>query len=242
MNIQAEYRLSRKFGAVTGMFVLTVAASFGEVVADVYLGTSPGYQQVHARRADDEAVYSVGIANYQVPPEADDWLDKTLLQPRGDIASVSRKGGWSLHRGEEGWLLSAAEADDSPEGDQAESLEQGRAADQDKALELVRKLAPESPSAPDAVLAVTDDEGTYRLSLFGNEANSQYRVQSDRRDGWFTVAGYTADQIVVEKSSLLPSEDETASERGGEPSAEEGAESVPDAAPAPAPPPHEPGE
>lgn len=173
-----------------------VLMSGGDVAVELYLGTSPGYQQVHARRADDDGVYSVGLANYQLPAEADQWLDKTLLQPRGDVAAVARREQWRLSRTEEGWLLGDA------------------AADRQAAEDLVRRLselrvtgvaeAPEQAAEPAAVLEVTDDEGEYRLTIVGEEESQRYSVQSSRREEWFGLAGYLADQLLVDEASLQP--------------------------------------
>lgn len=168
----------------------------GESVADLYLGTSPGYQRVHARRADGDAVYSVGLSNYQIPVKAEEWLDKALLQARGEISAVAREGGWQLSRGDEGWLLD------------------GAAAGQDAAADLVRRFselrvmglaqAPAADAAPSAVFEVTDADGTYRLSLYADEDGNRYRVASDRREGYFGLAGYLADQLLVTAETLQP--------------------------------------
>ena len=179
-----------------------VLAAGGDTVADLYLGTSPGYQQVHARRADDNAVYSVGISNYQVPVAANDWLDKTLLQPKGAVSTVERLDGWRLTRTDEGWQLGDA------------------AADQEAARELVRRLSelrvtgaaevPEEGMEPSATLAVTDEEGSYQLALFADDEDGQYRVRSDRREGVFSLAGYLAEQILLEREALVAGDEPAA--------------------------------
>lgn len=171
-------------------------------VADLYLGTSPGYQRVHARRAGDSAVYSVELANYQVPADADEWLDKTLLQPRGEVSTVVRVGAWTLHQGEAGWLLDEEDA-----------------ADQQTADELVRRLAqlrvtgtaeaPGEQAEPAASLRITDADGTYELLLFGGEEEAPYRVRSERVDGYFALAAHTAERILLDKPALLAEADDT---------------------------------
>ena len=50
-----------------------------DVIADLYLGTSPGYQRVHARRTDSDDVYSIGLSNFELAVGVDNWLDKGLL-------------------------------------------------------------------------------------------------------------------------------------------------------------------
>lgn len=173
-------------------------------VADVYLGTSPGYQQVHARRAGDSAVYSVELANYQFPADADEWLDKTLLQPRGEITAVVRAGAWTLHSGEAGWLVDEV------------------AADQEAAAELVRRLAqlrvigtaeaPGEGAAPAASLRITDADGTYELRLFGGAEQGPYQVRSERRDGYFELAAHVAERIVLDRAALLGQADDAPAE------------------------------
>ena len=192
-----------------------VLAVDGGTVADLYLGTSPGYQQVHARRANDEAVYSVGISNYQLPAGADEWLDKTLLQPEGEISAVHRQDAWELSRGEDGWLLGDA------------------AADQEAAADLVRRLselrvtgaaeAPEAERDATAVLEVSDTEGAYQLSIFSDEEGNEYQVRSDRVEGVFALAAYVAEQLLVEKPTLLAAQGKQAldSEDADDPAADE---------------------
>lgn len=172
----------------------------GSTVADLYLGTSPGFQRVHARRAGDSAVYSVELANYQVPADADEWLDKTLLQPRGEISAVVRAGAWTLHAGDAGWLVDEI------------------AADQEAADELVRRLAqlrvtgtaeaPGEDVEPTASLRITDADGTYELDLYGGEEQTPYQVHSERVAGYFELAAHTAERILLDKAALLAEADD----------------------------------
>ncbi len=194
-----------------------VLAAGDDTVAELYLGTSPGYRRVHARRGDDDAVYSVELANYELPVKPGDWLDKTLLQPRGDITAVSRGDAWRLSRGEEGWILD------------------GEAADQEAADRLATRLrelrvtglaeAPPDESALTAELSISDGEGDYSLTIFGDGDAADYVVASGRRDGYFRLASYVADQLVVERESLLPEEEAVAAEASaGDPAADQTAE------------------
>lgn len=87
----------------------------GEASA-LYLGTSPGYRRVHARLDGQDEVFSIDFANYEAPTEAEQWLDKTLLQAQGAVSSVQlqgQDGAWRLERqGDDGeWLLDGAAAD-----------------------------------------------------------------------------------------------------------------------------------
>ena len=76
-----------------------------QVVADLYLGTSPGFKKVHARRAESDDVYAISFANYDATSRTDDWLDKTLLKPTGDITAVTRPDHWKLQHTGDTWTL-----------------------------------------------------------------------------------------------------------------------------------------
>jgi hypothetical protein len=183
-----------------------VLGADGTTVAELFLGTSPGFQRVHARRGDDSATFSIALANHEVPASADEWLDKTLLQPRGNITEAVRHEAWTLTRGADGWLV-----DDAP-------------ADQEAAARLIRRLAelrvagtaqaPAPGAEALAVIGVTDAEGSYELHLYDGGSDSPHTLRSDRRDGYFRLARYLAEQLLVDAGDLLPSvEDQTDAEQ-----------------------------
>jgi hypothetical protein len=71
---------------------ITLAAG-GQTLARLYLGTSPGIRQVHARVDDQKPVYAVELETYDVPAAADGWEDKTLLEiPKTEIQSIDVAG------------------------------------------------------------------------------------------------------------------------------------------------------
>ena len=172
-----------------------------QTVAEFYLGTSPGYQRVHARRADDDAVYSIALSNYQLPAEAGDWLDKTLLAARGEVSAVSREGAWRLQHGPDGWELDA-----SGEGVAPAQPDPDAAADLARRFADLRVLdvaaAPAADAEPRATFRVTDAEGEFVLRLYADAEGNDFRVTSDRRDGAFGLAAYVADRLLVDRATL----------------------------------------
>ncbi|MEM7099512.1 MAG: DUF4340 domain-containing protein [Pseudomonadota bacterium] len=60
-----------------------------DLAGELYLGTSPGYQRVHARRADDDNIYSIKLSNYELGTGLDAWLDKTLMAVDGEIDALT---------------------------------------------------------------------------------------------------------------------------------------------------------
>ena len=65
----------------------------GETQARLYLGTSAGLRKLHARNAEDRAVYIVEFPYYDAPTEAANWFRRDLTQvPESEIQSISLNG------------------------------------------------------------------------------------------------------------------------------------------------------
>lgn len=193
-----------------------VLRSDGEAVVDLYLGTSPGYQRSHARRAGDDAVYSVEVATFQVPAAAREWLDKALLQASGDVQAVTREGAWTLTRADDGWQLGGAGVEgEGPVAADAEAAE--RLARRFAELRVMGTAAePAGDAAPPTRFQVTDADGEYTLSLWEHGENEPLTVRSSRREGHFELASYVANQLLQEGAALLPPEESAAAAEGNE--------------------------
>lgn len=94
---------------------LTVKAG-DDTVADLYLGTSPGFRKSHARQIDQNEVYAVRLNTFDVPADHDDWLDGNLLR-FSDVTSIEADG-IKLARADDQWSIEAP-------SDRAESHEVG---------------------------------------------------------------------------------------------------------------------
>lgn len=75
----------KRFKVAEDSFERRVVVGQGDdVLATVYLGSSPGLRKVHARTAEHEAVYAVELPTHTLPHQASEWLDKGLVQPDAD--------------------------------------------------------------------------------------------------------------------------------------------------------------
>ncbi len=64
-----------------------------ETLAQLYVGTSPGFRKVHVRPADAEAVFSVAFNAWEASANADDWIDKEMLKLEpSEVARVELPG------------------------------------------------------------------------------------------------------------------------------------------------------
>ncbi|MDH3643161.1 MAG: DUF4340 domain-containing protein [Gammaproteobacteria bacterium] len=188
-----------------------------ETIGELFLGTSPGYRRVHARAGGADEVYSIDFSTFELPVGRDDWLDKDLLRPLGEVTEVVRDGAWSLSRGEEGWLLGAV----AP----AQNAGEQGAADPDAADRLIERVADlrvtgfagDAQLTEQAAYTVTDDAGIHRLRIFHDEEEDTYAVESDRIEGRFAVAAYIAEQLLVADDELRasPSQEDDVSDVDG---------------------------
>ncbi len=100
-----------------------------QTLATLYLGTSPGFRQVHARVDGDGAIYAVAFNTYDAPARPDDWADRSVLHlPAADIRTV-RYPDFTLQRdGQDGYRLQPPPPD-------------GQRLDRGAAEQLVRRIA-----------------------------------------------------------------------------------------------------
>ena len=169
-----------------------------DAVADVYLGTSPGYRRVHARREGTDAVFSIDFANHELPLDANDWLDKGLLAISAPITSINLQDQWQLTKRAEGWLL-----DDAAANSDAAAMLASRFAE----LQIVGRYAAAEDAhdtlQPKGVFVI--DAGTkYTFTLAQETGGDRYAVSRDDVAGQFEVPTYIAEQMLATKESLEP--------------------------------------
>jgi hypothetical protein len=177
-------------------------------VADLLLGTSPGYRRIHARRAGSDEIYSIDLASHEVPADADHLLDKGVLAAIGTITAVARTDAWRLERTDDSWTV-----DGSPADQEAAA----KLADRFASLQVLG-IAGELAWTDEAVFEVTDDAGTAKFTAFHAQTEDEYAFESDRIEGRYTVAGYLAEQMMVDASSFeaKPAATQESAEPGGE--------------------------
>jgi hypothetical protein len=71
----ADYYYQRRITLLSG----------GTKLGTVYLGTSPGFQKVHARNESGNAIFSIALSNFDVPAVNAAWLEPRLLQVRAPL-------------------------------------------------------------------------------------------------------------------------------------------------------------
>ena len=190
-----------------------ILQSGDETIADLYLGTSPGYRKTHARREGDDDVYAITFSNYEAGAKPGDWLDKTLLRAKGSVASIRRADGFVLDKGDDGtW--------------QAEGgivLDQGKAttfAGRFTGLTVLGIAEADALGEPAATFTLEDDDGAFTFNLYQPQEDD-YAATSDRVPGVYEISSYVAEQMDIAIEDLAPDpppeEAEDAAEDAGAP-------------------------
>jgi hypothetical protein len=186
---------AERFEVTEEKFQRRITFRSGEnVLGDVLLGTSPGFQRVHARHVGAEAIYAVNFSNFQASTKADDWIDKAVLAADGAIKSLVAPSGFRLEKGDEGWLLDGAAADQDSATTFSERFEN---------LRIIGTAAAAGANAK-GVFTLMDGQGEYALEFSQGSEDTEYVVKSSRREGFYRIAAYIAEQMLEGKEELEP--------------------------------------
>ncbi len=169
----------------------------GTSLAEFYLGTSPGYQRVHARAAGSDDVYSVQLSNFELSVDTDGWLDKGVLAvAEAPVKVVAELGGDRtevLEKGDEGWLYNNAAAD----ADAAQTY-----ANRFTTLNVLGLAA--DAAAAEALATIEVGAGaqarTYRIARLPAataEDEGDYVINVAEQPQWYRLAAYVAEQLLM---------------------------------------------
>jgi hypothetical protein len=173
-----------------------ILTSGDETLADIFLGTSPGYRKVHARHVSGGPAYAIAFSNYEAGTKISDWVDKSLLRPDGEIVSITRNStemGWSLSATEDGWVAGNVDLDQDEVSSLAARIE---------GLRVLELVDAEPTTAPKIRFKVVDDIGPYDIAFYHLEVDDDYVATSSRFEGVFEVATYIVEQLDVSLEDL----------------------------------------
>ena len=159
------------------------------VLATVFLGTAPGFRQVHARAADSDAIYSIAFNAYDAPTDDSGWLDRGLAAI--PAPSAVRWDGHRLERSDDGWRLDGAAVEDGAVDDLVRALE---------GLQVTAVAEAPADAADPRTLAV--DSGGEEIELTLVAGDETRFLKSSAWAPWFTISRYDYDRIVDSLDAL----------------------------------------
>lgn len=123
-TVAASTEAAGRFKVADDGFERHVVVKEGDrVVGDLYIGGSPAFRQVHARKAGSADIFTIALSNFDLETAADKWLDKNMFRLKTeDIGSVAFAD-FNLSMKDEGWQLAG--------------LDEGRALNKDAVDDLL---------------------------------------------------------------------------------------------------------
>lgn len=154
-----------------------------QLLADVYVGTSPGFRKVHARRAQDNDIFAITLNSYELSAKQTDWLDKSLLSA-SDIQHIAGTD-YALERRDDLWVFS--ESSEQPSS-ALPQLDTEQAKQLISALEALRvqDVVTQKPeaSATSLLVKTENNEWTYQFI----STNDNYYVSRNDIDMLFSIS------------------------------------------------------
>ena len=179
-----------------------------ELRGTYFFGTSPGFKQTHARRADEDEVYALSFNNVDLPADSNDWLDKGLLKV-AEPTSIEGSD-FSLVKSADVWSLAATDPSATGELDNAKVVSLVSALQN---LQVLRLSEGAAPAGETRTLIVSD--GSTRWTYEFTQASGQQYVRRSDRPQVFTVSSLDYDRtagIVLADLLAQPSESSAADE------------------------------
>ena len=183
-----------------------------EMIASFYLGTSPGFQKVHARNADVKDIYSVSLSNFELPTDLTSWFDKTLLAlsatpdkvvvtgallSLGDAILAPQGKPLTLSNEVSGWTAN---------GQTANALTLENYLTQLRNLRVI-DFAEASAAEPIATIELFYGGASQVLSLYQDEVANAYQVTAatgPAQGRWFRMAKNQGDLLRLQDQTILP--------------------------------------
>lgn len=113
----------KRFKVADDLFQRRVRVLEGDkLVADLYVGTSPGFRQIHVRKAGSGEVLTAALSTFELDTSADQWLDKAMFAVKEDELEAIVFSGFTLKKVEQEWQLDNLSAGEKTDAKAAADL------------------------------------------------------------------------------------------------------------------------
>lgn len=180
----------------------------------VYLGSSPSFRKIHARRDGEAPVFVIELNSYDAPTTDGSWLDRSLLATE-DLSSLELYG-VRYRLDSDRWVRDDGAAVDA---DSMEKLVQALSR-----LQVSGLVADDDEDVDDAgeALRITLGEGdsATRLTVLDNPDSERFYLSSDRFEPVFNTSAYDAERLLDAARAAAGMTDEESDADAGKDSAD----------------------
>ncbi|MFK7914355.1 MAG: DUF4340 domain-containing protein [Pseudomonadales bacterium] len=180
-------------------------------VAQLLLGTSPGFKRIHARVPDQEAIYSIALTSLDAPVAFSEWLDKSLLASSLQVRRIARLEHWEAVRDEtsvstesgadSAWSLRALDSPAAPSGVAGDAKAIATLLERFTNLQVLGggDLAGQQIDR----FELQSDSETLGYTLYHDVEADVFTIARDDRAGRYELAGYLAEQLRADLGNLV---------------------------------------
>jgi len=114
---------AKRFKVSDDLFEHRLVVKEGDkVVVDLYIGTSPGFRQVHARIAGQDNILSLGLDTNELTGSVGNWLDQKMLHVEEKDLQEVQLAAFSLVKKDEQWQLGNVGEDQQQNDEEVKKL------------------------------------------------------------------------------------------------------------------------
>ncbi len=195
---------AKRFKVADDLFQRHVVLKAGAgVVGDLYVGTSPGFRQIHARKAGSEAVVVVELSTFELETGADKWLDKNMVQIKEEDIDTIAFSDFVLQPKDNAWQLA-----DLPEGQVTDAKAAGDLVAKASGLTVQAVLKPQDveplfTTTPTLRYTITrKGGGAVEFRLVKGEGDS-YVLKQSERDLYCKVHSLQVESLLIASRDSL---------------------------------------
>jgi len=187
----------------------------GEVLEELYIGSSPGFRKVHARLGDAPDTHVIDFNAFDAPTNPADWYERDLLQlSSAELARVDL-GAFALKRREQGFELEGLTEDEQPESDKVDEVV--KVVTNVSFLDELGANGPEIFENSELILeyTVTQKDGkTVKYTVVGPSEADHYVLKASTYPYYFKVAKKKFDDLrALDRGQLVLAAPETVESR-----------------------------
>jgi hypothetical protein len=183
----------------------------GKNIDTLFIGTSPGFRKIHARRNDEDSIYAVNFNDYEAGTRHEDWIDKGVLTHKTSEILRVQLPDFSLLRQDENLIVEGIDA----------STEDTVAEEADRLVRKIADLRIRTVLGIDAKPEYNQDNPVFRYTLVLSSGDSEEYVFSKPKDAddyvlkpshceeYFKVDNWVVDSLMeIDRSKLVRKKDD----------------------------------
>ena len=205
LAIATTKQAQKRFKVSEDQFEYHLVATEGDnQVVDLFIGSSQGFRQVHARRADQENILSLPLNAADFVPSVENWIDQDMLQMSDENLKLVKLVDYTLEKVDDSWQFTDSEGEEQPVREEVQKLI-------DKVTGVTIQSTLAAPDRGGSVMGEAElqytlgfNDGTEISYLYQKSDEGHYILKVSEREPLFKIQEWVVDAIKeITKEKLL---------------------------------------